>query len=385
MKKCIVISDSFKGTMSSLQICSLAKESIHKIFPECKVVAVPAADGGEGTVEAFLGALGGQKVAAVVTGPLHKPVEAFYGRCGDTAIIEMAAAAGLGLVGSNANPLLTTTYGVGELIYSAVKAGCQKIILGLGGSATNDGGCGMAAALGTVFTDKNGVSFVPVGATLAEISNIDNEATKQLLSGIDIEVMCDIDNPLYGEKGAAYVFAPQKGAVPAEVRLLDNNLRAFDEALQQYLGVSSQQSVKGAGAAGGMGAGAAVLLNGRLRQGIEIILDTVGIERELPDADAVFTGEGRLDSQSLGGKVVCGVAARAAKFNVPVYVLAGDVDDDCYSVYDKGVTAIFSINRLAIPYELAKQRSQADYQSTLEDVLRLLKSARLMQLQLDTI
>lgn len=375
MKKCIVISDSFKGSLSSIEIGRIAKESIPKFFPDCQVLSVPAADGGEGTVDCFLEALGGEKITESVAGPLGTSVEASYAVIGKRAIVEMAAAAGLPLVGRKRNPMVTTTYGVGQQLKSAIEKGVSEIVLGLGGSATNDAGCGCAAAMGVKFFDASGKEFVPTGGTLKDIESIDVSEAKKLINNVKITAMCDIDNPLYGITGAAYIFGPQKGADKKMVEELDAGLVHFAEVVKKCLGLDVA-NIPGAGAAGGFGAGCVAFFGAELCPGIETVLNTVEFDALLDGADCVFTGEGRIDSQSLRGKVVIGVARRAARKNVPVYAVVGDVQDDAYGAYDMGVTAIFSTNRLAIPFHDAVKRSKQDYIHTFEDILRLIKSFR---------
>ena len=375
MQKFIVIPDSFKGSISSVEICRIAKDSIAKIFPGSEVITLPVADGGEGTVECFLQAIDGSiPVTTDVTGPYGEPVRADYARIGSTAIIEMAAMAGLPMVRENKNPKLTTTFGVGQQIRHAIKNGATEIILGLGGSATNDGGCGCAAALGTKFYNASGERFIPVGGTLDKIAQIDVSDTKKLLAGIKVTAMCDIDNPMYGKTGAAYIFGPQKGADPEMIEFLDGQLRSLDTCIKRDLGLDVSQ-IPGSGAAGAFGAGCVAFFDAKLKPGIEVVLDTVHFSELLDGVDMVFTGEGRIDSQSLRGKVVIGVARRAVKKNVPVIAVVGDVQDDAYGAYDMGVSAIFSINRLAIPFKDAKPRARQDYAHTIEDVLRLIKAS----------
>ncbi len=371
MKKIAVVSDSFKGSVSSSEICVIVAQEAERFFPACEVVGLPVADGGEGTVDSFLECMEGEKVWTEAAGPYFERLESFYGRFGDTAVIEMAAAAGLPLVEERRNPALTTTYGVGELMRHALEHGARRLILALGGSATNDGGCGAAAAMGTRFFDAAGASFVPTGGTLARIARIDRAETARLLSGVEVVAMCDIDNPMHGERGAAYVFAPQKGADARMVRLLDEQLAALDQALARELCAHVSQ-LPGAGAAGAMGAGAVAFFGAALRPGIETVLDTVRFEERVAGADFVITGEGRLDSQSLRGKVVVGVSRRAKKAGVPVFAVVGDVGDGIEAVYDEGVTAVFSTNRLAIPFSEAKQRSARDYRLTIENLFRAL-------------
>ena len=320
MKKCVVVSDSFKGTVSSREICAIAQQVIPRHFPACEVVCIPVADGGEGTVDCFVQAMGAQRVGVTVTNALGEKSAAAYARLGELAIIEMAAAAGLPQVGALRCPGTATTYGVGELIAHAVDSGCRKILLGLGGSATNDGGCGCAAALGVGFLDADGQSFVPVGDTLGRIVRIDTAEAEALLRSVEITVMCDVTNPLYGPTGAAYVFAPQKGADAEKVKSLDAGLRHFGDVIRSQYGLDVS-AMPGAGAAGGMGAGCVALLGGTIQSGIDAVLDVTGFDRQLEGADLVITGEGRIDSQSADGKVVSGVARRTRAKGVPLIAM----------------------------------------------------------------
>ncbi|MEG1641538.1 MAG: glycerate kinase [Synergistaceae bacterium] len=372
MKKCIVISDSFKASLGSIEICEIAEKTILDIYPECEVISLPVADGGEGTVDCFLHALQGERVVTKAHGPYMEEMKVTYAKITNTVIIEMSSCAGLPLVGERKNPSLTTTYGVGEQIYHAVKNGATNIILGLGGSATNDCGCGCAAALGVEFRDSEGREFLPTGGNLSKIAHIDTTKAKELLKGVKLTAMCDIDNPMFGKTGAAHIFGPQKGADMAMVRMLDNELKAIDKTIKKELNIHVSQ-VPGAGAAGAMGAGVMAFLGAELKPGIETVLDIVDFDEKLKGADIVFTGEGKIDSQSMRGKVVYGVATRAKKHNVPVVAIVGDVDDDAYEVYDIGVSAIFSINRIATPFEIAKTRSNKDYANTLRDILKFMQ------------
>ncbi len=369
MKKIVVIPDSFKGTISSIEICEIAERSIGQFYPGCEVVSVPVADGGEGTVSCFYKILSGEIVQTSVSGPFGEPVSASYLRAGDAAIVEMAAAAGLPLVEGRPNPAEATTYGVGQQIRHAVESGAKNIILGLGGSSTNDAGCGCAAALGVRFFNAAGEAFVPKGGTLDQIASIDTSGAKRLLSGCTLTAMCDIDNPMYGPTGAAYVFAPQKGANAAMVEQLDQNLAALDRLIRTQLNMDVS-ALPGSGAAGAFGAGVVAFLGGILKPGIDTVLDLVDFDRLANGADFILTGEGKIDSQSLRGKVVSGVAKRASALTIPVVALVGDVGDDAYGAYDQGVTAIFSTNRKAIPFSEARQRSVRDYAATLEDIIR---------------
>ena len=374
MKKCVVVSDSFKGTVSSRDICAIAQRVIPRHFPACEVVCIPVADGGEGTVDCFIQAMGAQRVEVTVTNALCEKSAAAYARIGELAIIEMAAAAGLPQVGERRCPGTATTYGVGELIAHAISSGCKQILLGLGGSATNDGGCGCAAALGVGFLDADGKGFVPVGDTLGFIARIDTGKAEELLRGIEITVMCDVTNPLCGPTGAAYVFAPQKGADAEKVKSLDAGLRHFGDVIRSQLGIDVNR-MPGAGAAGGMGAGCVALLGGTIRSGIDAVLDVTGFDRQLDGADLVITGEGRIDSQSADGKVVSGVARRTKAKGVPLIAIAGGIADSAKAVYDIGVNAMFSTDRAALPVDMLCARSLGDYEATLNDIMSLIAIA----------
>ncbi len=371
--KIVLIPDSFKGTLSSVEVCRVLRGCVELRLPGCEVRAIPVADGGEGSVDAFLAALGGEKVHARVAGPFFEPVESFYGLTdgGKTAIVEMAACAGLPLAGERRDPALTTTYGVGELIALAVEGGARKIILGLGGSATNDAGCGAAAALGVRFFDRTGTPFVPTGGTLGEVERIDVSAARERLRGVEITAMCDIDNPMYGENGAAYVFAPQKGAGPEQVRALDAGLRRLAGVMRRELGMDFAE-LPGAGAAGAMGAGVTAFLGASLQSGIESVLNAVDFDSAAADADLIFTGEGRLDSQSLRGKVVIGVARRAKRLGKRVIAIVGGAEGELEAAYAEGVTAVFTTNRLPEPLSRSAPRAAENLAFTMDNILRLL-------------
>lgn len=371
--KIVLIPDSFKGTLSSVEVCRVLRGCVELRLPGCEVRAIPVADGGEGSVDAFLAALGGEKVHARVAGPFFEPVESFYGLTdgGKTAIVEMAACAGLPLAGERRDPVLTTTYGVGELIALAVEGGARKIILGLGGSATNDAGCGAAAALGVRFFDRTGTPFVPTGGTLGEVERIDVSAARERLRGVEITTMCDIDNPMYGENGAAYVFAPQKGAGPEQVRALDAGLRRLAGVMRRELGMDFAE-LPGAGAAGAMGAGVTAFLGASRQSGIESVLNAVDFDSAAADADLIFTGEGRLDSQSLRGKVVIGVARRAKRLGKRVIAIVGGAEGELEAAYAEGVTAVFTTNRLPEPLSRSAPRAAENLAFTMDNILRLL-------------
>ncbi len=372
MKKFVLIPDSFKGTMSSLEVCRIMEGSIRRHFPQAEVLSLPVADGGEGSVDAFLTAAGGKKVSLRVKGPYGEEIDSFYGITPDhTAVIEMAACAGLPLSEGVMRPDLASTYGVGQLMVHAAEQGCRKLIICLGGSCTNDMGAGAAAAAGVVFRNRDGEEFVPTGATLGQIGAISREGLHPLLHECEIIAMCDIDNPLYGESGAAYVFAPQKGADAEMVRILDQNLRSAAQTVKEQLSVSLDE-VPGAGAAGGMGGGMLAFFEARLQMGITTVLDALAFEQKARGADFIFSGEGKLDTQSLRGKVVVGVARRAKEIDVPVIAVVGDIGDGIDAVYEEGVCAVFSINRVAVDFSQAKLRSRQDMALTMDNLMRFL-------------
>ena len=376
MGKWIVAPDSFKGTVSAQEFCRIAEREIRACAPGSRVVSLPLADGGEGTADCFLYAVpDSQKVEVSVSGPFGELCEAYYVRMGSTAVIEMAQCAGLPQVEGREDPMRATTYGVGQMIAHAVGAGCKKIVVGLGGSCTNDGGAGMAAALGTVFTGRDGRSFVPSGGTLREVAAYDAGPARALLAGVELTAMCDIDNPLYGPSGAACVFAPQKGADAAMVQQLDHGLQVLGELMDRTEG-RSVSAMPGAGAAGGLGAGIAAFLGGSLRSGIETVLDLVDFDRELEGAQLVITGEGRIDGQSLRGKTIAGVAGRARSCGVPVAVVAGSIEPGAEGAYALGVTAMFSTNPRCELFETARLSAEENLAAAVRNVARLWCAAR---------
>lgn len=373
MNKIILIPDSFKGTMSSQEICSIMEKGIRGYYPEAEIVSIPVADGGEGSVDSFLQAMGGEKRTVVVKGPYMEDMEAFYGVVGgNTAIIEMAACAGLPLVGDDKHPDRTTTYGVGQLMLHAVRNGCTKLVVGLGGSATNDAGCGAAAAAGVRFIDEDGKEFVPTGGTLGNVVKIDRSGLAKEFSGVEIVTMCDIDNPFSGVTGAAYIFGPQKGADEEMVRKLDAQMKRLADIIAKDCGMDVQ-AIPGSGAAGGMGGGMAAFFGSQLQMGIETVLDTVHFDDLVKDADLVLTGEGKIDGQSLRGKVVIGVARRAKAQSIPVIAIVGDIGDDIEGAYAEGVCGIFSTNRVAVEFKQAAKRCKSDMALTIDNFIRFCK------------
>lgn len=372
IKKCIVIPDSYKGTLSSFEICKNMKSKIIENIPDCNVLTFPVADGGEGTVDCFLHALNNaRKISLTASGPFGDLIPCCYARFDNTAIIEMAQTAGLPLVENHPNPRTASTYGVGEMILHAVRNGCTQIIIGLGGSCTNDAGVGCANALGVDFYDVDGMQFLPTADTLSKIHSFDITKANQLLKHCSVTAMCDIDNPMYGQNGAAYVFAPQKGADEQCVKDLDDNLRALASVFETHL-ERNIAVIPGAGAAGAMGAGIIAFLGGTLKSGIDTVLDLIHFDDELKDTDLVFTGEGKIDRQSLEGKAVIGIAKRAKKQNVPVIAVVGTIGDGVADAYALGINAIFSINISATDYHIARYHSTENMLITMDNIIKLL-------------
>ena len=343
--KIVIAPDSFKESLTALEVANAIEKGFKRVFPSATYVKVPVADGGEGTVQAMVDACGGEIIKLPVSGPLGDEVEAFYGLLGDgqTAVIEMAAASGLQLVPTEKrNPLLTSSFGTGELILDALNKGARKIILGLGGSATNDGGAGMMTALGARFLTDDGLAVSGGGRGLSEIADIDIAHMDSRLADTRFDVACDVDNPLCGKTGASVVFGPQKGATPEMVEQLDANLDHYAKQLQTLTG-KDIRDIEGAGAAGGMGAAVLAFLSARLRPGIEIVMETVGLAEKVAGASLVITGEGRIDSQTIHGKTPVGVARIAKAAGCRVIGIAGSLSNDSEVVYEHGFDAVFSI------------------------------------------
>lgn len=341
----VVAPDSYKGSVSALEVANAMARGIRKVIPDAEVCKVPIADGGEGTVEALVAATGGRLETSEVTGPLGERIKAQWGILGDgrTAVIEMAAASGLPLVPPNRrDPRLATTLGTGELIRAALDAGLRRIIIGIGGSATNDGGVGMARALGAHFLDARGDELAEGGAALARLAKIDLSGLDRRLQEAELIVACDVDNPLCGPRGASAVFGPQKGATPALVAQLDAALARFAECARQATGRDVADAA-GAGAAGGLGAGLMFFTPAQLRPGVEIVLGAVGFAELARGADFVITGEGRTDFQTAYGKAPVGVAKAAKQFGVPVFCLSGGLGDGADDVLAQGIDAVMSI------------------------------------------
>lgn len=374
MQNFILVPDSFKGTLSAIEVCNIMKSSIKNLYKDANIISVPVADGGEGTVDAFLYALGGEKKSIWVSDAFNEQkILAHYAMLKDNiAVIEMATCTGLPLVKNRLEPDKTTTFGVGELIIDAINSGAKKIILGLGGSATNDGGCGMASALGVKFKDEQDQEFIPTGGTLSQIYKIDMNNIYSKIKDVEFVSMCDVDNPLCGKLGASAVFAPQKGADEDMVKSLDEGLAHLAKIIKRDLHIEVKD-IKGAGAAGGLGAGSIAFLQSKLTKGIDVILDTINFDELVSKADIVFTGEGKFDSQSLHGKVVMGVANRSQKYKTPVIVVTGAIGENIQEAYNKGITAIFSINKEPMEFSKSALKSKENMILTMENILRLLK------------
>ncbi|HBS3078745.1 glycerate 2-kinase [Klebsiella variicola] len=343
--KIVIAPDSYKESLSAAEVAQAIEKGFREIFPDAQYVSMPVADGGEGTVEAMIAATQGTEHSAWVTGPLGEKVEACWGMSGDgvTVFIEMAAASGLGLVPpEKRNPLITTSRGTGELILQALEHGAKRIIIGIGGSATNDGGAGMMQALGARLCDAEGQEIGHGGGSLSRLSRIDLSAIDPRLRDRMIHVACDVTNPLVGERGASRIFGPQKGATEAMIVELDRNLAHFADVIKASLQVDVKP-IPGAGAAGGMGAALMAFLNAELRSGIEIVTEALKLEEQIHDCSLVVTGEGRIDSQSIHGKVPVGIARVAKKYRKPVIGIAGSLTHDVGVVHHHGIDAVFSV------------------------------------------
>ncbi|EJG0601558.1 glycerate kinase [Cronobacter sakazakii] len=373
LKKIVIAPDSFKESLSAMDVAKAIEAGFREIYPQANYVCVPMADGGEGTVEAMVAATGGQIITTPVTAPLGNKVDGFFGLLGDgeTAVVEMAAASGLHLVPTaQRDPRITTSYGTGELILAALERGVKAIIIGIGGSATNDGGAGMMQALGARFLDGEGRELAPGGAALARLERLDLSALDPRLAQVNVTAACDVDNPLCGEKGASAVFGPQKGATLAMVTELDAALRRFGEQLEAATG-KAIISAPGAGAAGGMGAALLGMLNAELRPGIEIVIESLGLAQAVRDADLVITGEGRLDSQSIHGKTPVGVARVAKQFQRPVVAIAGSLTPDYQIVHEHGIDAAFSVIDRIVTLQEALDDAERNLRVTARNVAAL--------------
>ncbi len=375
--KVVVAIDSFKGCMSSIEAGTAAGEGIKRVYPEAEIKIFSVADGGEGTVEALVEGMSGRYVVTPVKDPLGRTIHARYGIVsGNVAVIEMSAAAGITLLSKEElNPMETTTYGVGEIIKDAINNGCREFIIGIGGSATNDGGVGMLQALGFQFLDKDGKD-VPFGAKcLSEIQEIEDNNVCELIKECKFNIACDVKNPLYGENGCSKIYAPQKGAT-------DEQLEIMDDAMKHYAYITSKKycdadaKYPGSGAAGGLGFSFMTYLNGKLKPGIELVLDAVNLEKAISNADIVVTGEGRLDAQTVMGKVPVGVAKLAKKYGKPTIAFAGAVKEDAKQCNEHGIDGFFPIVRVpcALSDAMNSVHAKANMMDTVEQVARIIRA-----------
>ena len=357
--KIVIASDSFKGSLSSIEVAQAATRGIKSVYPDCEVIAVNVADGGEGTVEAIVNTLGGEMVTATVSDPLGRPIQARYGIAGNKAIIEMAAASGLPLLRpEERNPWLTSTHGTGELIMDAMRRGCRQFLIGIGGSATNDAGTGMLQAMGFRFYDSNDNEIEHCcGGTMHLIARIQDSEVAECVRQSQFTVACDVDTPFCGKDGAAPIFAPQKGADPDMVARLNAGMASLAEVIENKYHINIVP-VAGAGAAGGMGGGFRAFLNATLKRGIDMVLDTIDFDQMIAGADLIITGEGKIDIQTAKGKTAAGVLARAKAHDVPVIAIGGCVER-CESVEQMGFAGIYPITEEKLPLEIAMQAEVA--------------------------
>lgn len=374
--KFLLAPDSFKESMTAKEVSNSMENGLKKIFPKADYVKVPMADGGEGTLQALVDATNGEIFKVEVLGPLGKPITAEFGILGNktTAVIEMASASGLcNVKQKDRNPLITTTFGTGQLIKHALDKNVQQIFIGIGGSATNDGGAGMIQALGGKLLTEYGEDIPFGGGTLNKLHNIDLSNLDPRLSKVSIDVACDVNNPLIGENGASYIFGPQKGASPEIVELLDKNLKHYAKIIKKDL-QKDIENIPGAGAAGGLGGGLMAFLSAKLKKGVDLVIKYTHLEEKLKNADFVFTGEGAIDYQTKFGKTPYGVASVAKKYNIPVIVLSGKIGEGCEVLYEGGITSIFGILPGAVDIKEALENGKENVEQTSENVGRLIKS-----------
>ena len=373
--KIVIAPDSFKESLSAKQVAQSIAKGIGKVIPEAEIVQIPVSDGGEGLLDALIEPLGGEIISVEVKDPLLRNIHAAFGILEDkkTGIIEMATASGLELLTeSEKNPLITSTFGTGQLIKEALDRGCSIIIIGLGGSATNDGGIGMIKALGGKFLNKKREEIGDGGGGLDKLYSIDLSNFDQRIAQCEIIAACDVSNPLTGINGASLVYGAQKGGSPQELEQLDRNLSHYASVIRSGIGIDIDTPA-GAGAAGGLGAALLGFFNAKLISGIDLIIESLELERHVKDADLVITGEGKIDGQTLQGKTVLGVAAIAKKHNVPVIAIAGKVGDGIDEIYDLGVTSIFSITDQPMQLEEAMEQADILIQSCIENIMRIVK------------
>jgi glycerate 2-kinase len=371
--KIVIAPDSFKGSLTALEVAESIEKGIKNIDKSIETVIIPMADGGEGTVQSLIDASGGKIITVSVQDPLCRTINSFYGIMGDgvTAVIEMAAASGLPLLtNEEKNPLLTSTFGTGELIKDALDRGCENFIIGLGGSATNDGGCGMAQALGVKFFDKNQQELLMSGGQLSKIDTIDFSSIDQRIKNAHFVAACDVENPLCDQNGASVVYGKQKGASDADLIVLDNGLNHFAYIISNQLN-KHIKDIPGAGAAGGMGAGVMIFLNASLLPGIDIVTTATNLAYKMEGADLVITGEGRIDFQTAYGKTPFGVAKVAKEKNIPLIAFSGSLGDGYQTLYEKGFDGIFSIINKPMSLQEAIDNAAMLLENTSENIIRL--------------
>ncbi len=372
--KIIIASDSFKGSLSSQKIIEIVKDIVNKVFPDCETVGIPIADGGEGTINAIVSSTNGRIKTVPAMNPFMNEILAHYGIIFDsTAIIETAVASGLTLIPKEKlNPLETSSYGTGQLIKTALDDGFRNIIIGLGGSATNDGGIGALSALGVRFYDKSGNLLEGKGCNLEKIFKIDTEQLDPKIKESTFTVMCDVDNPLFGERGATYVFAPQKGATEDMLKILEGGMINYASVLESKFNIDIN-SIKGGGAAGGLGIAFKLFLNASMKSGIDTLIDTVKFDSFAKDADLVITGEGKIDEQSLGGKAVSGIAKHCKKLGIPVLVIAGSIGKGTDTLFEMGVHSIMPIIDSCMDIEYAMENAEELYRNAAKRALLMIK------------
>ncbi len=373
--KILVAPDSFKESLSAIQVAEAISKGVLKIIPNAEIIKTPISDGGEGLLDALVNDKNGKIITVKVYDPLYRSIAAEYGILneGTTAVIEMAKASGLELLKEQEkNPDITSSYGTGQLILDALDRGCQKIIIGIGGSATNDGGMGMVKALGGKFINKEGVELTEGGGALGELSSIDLTNFDKRISNCKIVVACDVTNKLTGENGATFVYGAQKGGSKEQLEFLDKNLEHYAAIIRNHLGIEIE-NINGAGAGGGMGAGLIAFLNAELKSGIDLILETLEIKKHIKNIDLIITGEGKIDKQTLQGKTILGIAALAKEYHVPVIAITGKIGDNIDEIYKLGITSIFSI--VNKPMKLEEAINDVEYliQSCIETIIRTIK------------
>lgn len=371
MKKCIIISDSFKGTLSTFEIIKLFKEGAKEVFPECEVKGFPIADGGEGTMEAFASSLVGEKISIDSIDSNSCPIKATYFISNNVAYMDVATCIYLASTKVK-NPFITTSYGVGIMIKDAIIKGCKKIVIGLGGSSTNDGGAGLLSALGVKFFNEENKEFVPTGGTLDQIVSLNTNELNKLINDVEIIGMCDVSNPLLFENGASRIYGKQKGATEEETFILDKKMNAYHNAILKH-GYNDYSTCNGAGAAGGIGYSIITLLNGKLEKGIKVLLEALDFENKIKDVDVIFTGEGNIDSQTLNGKVVDGIREVASSHKIPIVVIAGGADLNTEEMIKDPIEAIVTTTRKPMEFSKLKPYSKEFYLVTIKNTLRLIK------------